>query len=170
LAPLLRDSAGQKVRLMLVGGGPAMHSLQALARELNVARQVIFTDFVDPMAIPDYYAAGDIFTFASRTETQGVSIAEALAAGLPCVVIKAMGAAESVQHGYNGFVVPPRETEFRDAVARLINDSKLRRTMSENACHSAPALSLQSRVDNLLQLYQSLAPSPTLSPTVPLVA
>jgi len=163
LAPLLARCSGQKVRLMLVGGGPALSSLQALARELNIAEQVIFTDFVDWATIPEYYAAGDIFVFASRTETQGVSIAEALAAGLPCVVVGAMGAAESIDHGDNGFIVPPREAEFRTAVARLIEDCSLRRAMSDSARRSAPALSLQSRVDSLLGIYQSLNPSRMLS-------
>jgi glycosyltransferase involved in cell wall biosynthesis len=103
-----------------------------------------------------YYAASDIFVFASRTETQGVSIAEALAAGLPCVVVGAMGAAEAVSEGEDGFIVPPGEEPFRCAVERLVHDSALRLSMAEAARRKAPQLSREHCVDELLQLYCSL--------------
>ncbi|HVF11010.1 MAG TPA: glycosyltransferase family 4 protein [Abditibacteriaceae bacterium] len=171
VAPLLRDSTGQgstastggqlpQVRLLLVGGGPALDDLQDLARQLGTAPYVTFTGFIDPAAIAEYYAAGDIFTFASRTETQGVSIAEALAAALPCVVVGAMGAAEAVTDGMDGFVVPPDAARFRQAVWRLIEDAGLRAAMAANARIKAPSLSLEHSVDKLLELYSTL-PSPT---------
>ncbi|MBV9470410.1 MAG: glycosyltransferase [Abitibacteriaceae bacterium] len=162
LAPLLRGDFGTlnpkigRIRLMLVGGGPAMDSLKELSRELHINSSMIFTDFIAPGSIADYYAAGDIFTFASRTETQGVSIAEALAAGLPCVVVGAMGAAQAITNGQEGFIVPPRETPFREAVARLIEDEALRTCMTAKARHSSLGLSRQHRVSQLLEIYQQL--------------
>lgn len=156
VAPILRQSTPVRVRLMMVGGGPAVTSLQTLAQQLKIEDKVIFTGFVDGKLLPDHYAAGDIFTFASRTETQGVSIAEALAAGLPCVIVGAMGAAEAVAHGHNGLVVPPHQERFGEAVSQLVNDPQLRLCMAQNARADAPTLSLQHRVDTLLDLYDSV--------------
>ena len=163
LAPLLHEYSIEKnlprVRLVLAGNGMDLDDMQEIARELRIENNVIFTGFIPPENIADLYAAADIFVFASRTETQGISIAEALAAGLPCVVVGAMGAAESVAHGEDGLVVPPREEPFRQAVTQLIEDSQLRQTMSRNARLRSPQLSQSFSADSLLKLYSQLLKS-----------
>jgi len=157
LAPLLgQRTCRQRVRLLMVGGGPALRPLQKLAAQQGVRDDVICTDFVSPADIADYFAASDVFTFASRTETQGVSISEALAAGLPCVVVGTLGAAEAVTLDVNGFVVPPREDAFRDAVLRLLQNADLRDNMAAQARALAPALALEQNVDKLVEIYQGL--------------
>lgn len=158
VAPLLKLREGDQapVRLMMVGGGPYMGALHGLVERLQIRDRVIFTDFIEPAAIPDYLAAGDIFTFASRTETQGVSIAEAMASGLPCVVVGAMGAAQALTDERDGFVVRPRLDEFRAATARLVADPELRAAMGAQARISAQRVSLERSVDDLLLLYTRL--------------
>lgn len=161
VAPLLRDGSQPRTRLLIVGDGPATNSLKALAQQLQVAGQVLFTGFLDNQSLLDCYAAGDVFVFASRTETQGVCIAEALATGLPCVVVGAMGAGEAIDDGVEGFVVPPHEDRFRDATRRLLDNAALRQAMSVAARHKADTLSLDNSVSALLDLYGRLA-SPSL--------
>ncbi|RYG68710.1 glycosyltransferase, partial [bacterium] len=139
-----------------VGGGPSIDAYRDLARKLGIHDRVIFTDFIEPKTIADYYAAGDIFTFASRTETQGLSIAEALCAGKPCVVVNAMGAAEALENEGDGLLVPASESRFRDAVARLIDDPVLRARMSHRASERAPLFGSEKRVDELLALYEAV--------------
>jgi len=164
VAPLLQapqstlsaPSNAPRVRLMLVGGGPAVEDLRALCVQLKIDESVIFTDFVEPNLMQDYYAAGDIFTFASRTETQGVSIAEALAAGLPCVVVGVMGAAEALTDGCDGFVVPPQETAFRQAIEKIIADPELHQSMSNYARAHIGRLSRESIAERMLELYTRL--------------
>lgn len=159
LATLLTGSGAQSTRLMLVGDGMAKESLQLAAKELQVEDRVIFTGFVDGQKLLDCYAAADIFVFASRTETQGVCIAEALAAGLPCVVVGAMGAAECVEDNVEGFVVPPRDQRFAQAVQKLLDDPALLQRMSEAAQKKSATLSLASRVSTLLETYSNLIES-----------
>ena len=154
-APLLRQSSTRSI-LILVGGGPALDFLRELSHDLGIADKVVFTGFVPPEKTPDYYAASDVFVFASRTETQGVSIAEALAASLPCVVVGAMGAAEAVTNGVNGIVAPPHENAFREAVSQLLSDSQLRASMSQKARELSSSLSQSHSVDALLELYRSV--------------
>ena len=156
VAPLLGCHDNRRVRLLLVGGGPALRATKEFAAQLGVAADVICTDFVNPIDVPSHFAAGDIFTFASRTETQGVSIAEALATGLPCVVVGAQGAAEAIMPDVNGFVVPPREDAFRAAVQRLLFEPHLRERMTKQARENAPALALEKNVDKLVEIYGGL--------------
>jgi 1,2-diacylglycerol 3-alpha-glucosyltransferase len=156
LAPLLRCEYSH-ARLLLVGGGPDFDDLQNVAHGLGIGERVVWTGFVDPQNTPDYYAAADVFVFASRTETQGLSIAEALAAGLPGVVVNAMGAAECLTDGEDGYVVAPHEDAFRAATQRLVCDSDLRKQMALAARRKAENLSRERRVDELLAIYQQLA-------------
>jgi glycosyltransferase involved in cell wall biosynthesis len=157
VAPLLGHRVSkQRVRFLMVGGGPALRPMLKFAADLGVKDDVICTDFVNPPNMPDYFAAGDIFTFASRTETQGVSIAEALAAGLPCVVVGALGAAESVTPDGNGFVVQPNEDAFRAAVLKLACEPQLRALMAAHAREHAPNLALEGNVDKLVAIYAGL--------------
>lgn len=71
--------------LAIVGAGPERAALQARAAANGIAERVRFTGALDPAALPDVYAAADAFVFPSATETQGLVLAEALAAGLPVV-------------------------------------------------------------------------------------
>ncbi len=81
------------------------------------------------------YQAADVFLFPSKTETQGLAVGEALAAGLPCVVVNAGGAPESVRDGVDGFLVaddpvphggPRPGTAGRPALHRRMADAAKR--------------------------------------------
>ncbi len=151
VAPVLKN---HPAKLVLVGGGPTLEILQRQAVALGIAERVAFVGFIEPEQMKDYYAMADVFTFASRTETQGLSIAEALCAGLPCVVVNAMGAAEAIEPGEDGFLVPHQEHRFRAAVEQLVTQPELRARMSECARARAPRFSKERRVGELLALYE----------------
>ncbi len=151
LAPVLKN---HPAKLVLVGGGPSQELLKRQAHTLGIAERVVFAGFIEPERVNDFYALADVFTFASRTETQGLSIAEALCAGLPCVVVNAMGAAEAIEPDEDGFLVPPQENRFRTSVERLVVDADLRARMSCNARERAPRFSKERRVGELLALYE----------------
>ena len=153
VAPLLKNKSA---RLLIVGGGPSLENYRDMARKMGIENRVIFAGFIEPKNIADFYAAGDVFTFASRTETQGLSIAEALCAGKPCVVVNAMGAAEALENEGDGFLVPANEARFREATARLIDDPALRERMSRRAKERAPGFNFERRVDELLALYEAV--------------
>ncbi len=151
VAPVLKN---HPAKLVLVGGGPSQEALKRQANTLGIGERVVFAGFIEPEAINNLYALADVFTFASRTETQGLSIAEALCAGLPCIVVNAMGAAEAIEPDENGLLVPPQEKRFRAAVERLVVDDELRARMSQNARERAPRFSKERRVSELLALYE----------------
>ena len=74
-------------RLLLVGDGPARESLEALAAQRGAAGRVIFAGAQPRTLLPDLYASADVFVFPSTSETQGLVLVEALAAGCPIVAV-----------------------------------------------------------------------------------
>ena len=81
---LLRTSV-PGVRLMLVGTGPLQEALKAQVEQAGLKDAVIFTGALPHETLPALYAAADLFMFPSTSETQGLVLAEAFAAGLPVV-------------------------------------------------------------------------------------
>ena len=69
------------VKMLIVGGGPAVEELQLLCEELKVSHLVEFLGMVSSLEVPFYYHLADIYTSASITETQGLTFMEAMAAG-----------------------------------------------------------------------------------------
>jgi len=74
-------------RLAIVGDGTHGRALRRLARRLEVADRTTFVSSAARTELPDLYASADVFAFASASETQGLVLAEALAAGLPVVAV-----------------------------------------------------------------------------------
>jgi 1,2-diacylglycerol 3-alpha-glucosyltransferase len=93
------------VRLAIVGDGPDRAALETRATARGVRDRVHFTGALEPAALPDLYASSDAFVFPSPTETQGLVLAEAMAAGLPIVAVDTPVNREVL--GGCGRLVPP---------------------------------------------------------------
>lgn len=93
-----------EARLHFVGGGSGRAALKALAHRYDLSHWVTFHPSVPRKELDTYFAAADVFTFPSRTETQGLVIGEAQALGLPAVAVEGGGAHEAITHGVDGFV------------------------------------------------------------------
>jgi len=103
--------------LVIAGEGPALGHLGRLARELGVAEHVGFIGYLDRQTdLPNCYAAGDAFVFASRTETQGLVLLEAMAQGTPVVSTAELGTRSILTGGCGAFMVAEDEETFADAV------------------------------------------------------
>ncbi|MEW6572518.1 MAG: glycosyltransferase family 4 protein [Bacillota bacterium] len=146
----------QRIWLVLVGGGPAREGLAEEAKSLGVADRIVFTGPVPPDKVKDCYAAGDIFVISSLTETQGLVVGEAKAAGLPAVAVGAQGVSEMVNDGVDGFLTPLDEGIFTARVCQLAEDSVLRRRMSKNALLNAEKIAATRMAMRLKRLYQEL--------------
>ena len=90
-----------RVRLLIVGDGPARPELEA-----KLGASASFVGYRTGEDLADHYAAADIFAFCSVTETFGNVVLEALASGAVAVVTDSGGPSEYVKDGVNGFVVP----------------------------------------------------------------
>jgi glycosyltransferase involved in cell wall biosynthesis len=107
-----------EVRLAIVGAGPHRAALAAHAAAAGVAGRVRFCGALPPAALPDVYASSDAFVFPSATETQGLVLAEALAAGLP-IVAADVPATRDVLAG-RGHVVPADPVAFAGALGEAL--------------------------------------------------
>lgn len=117
-------------RFLVVGSGPDLERLQALAQRKRVADRVIFAGEVGWDVLPQYFKAGDVFAMPCRTrklglEVEGFGLAflEASAVGRPAVAGDSGGAPEAVVHGETGLVVDGNEVdEVAEAIIELLGD------------------------------------------------
>lgn len=141
-------------KLMIVGGGPYLATLQKKAAELGVMDSVIFTGMVAPNEVASYYPAGDLFVSASTSETQGLTYAEALAAGLPLLCRKDECLRAVVDEGCNGWQYRTEEEFLRDFRTWKEKERDGQRRMCENAARSAEIFSAKRFAGSVEQLYE----------------
>lgn len=108
------------MRFLLAGEGPSVPAIEEILRSQGVADRMHRVGILDPMEQVDAYHAMDLFAFASRSETQGMVLTEAMAAGIPVVALDASGVREVVQDGRNGrLLCDPTTREFADALQSI---------------------------------------------------
>jgi 1,2-diacylglycerol 3-alpha-glucosyltransferase len=109
--------------LVIAGEGPARAALVAQAEQLGIARDVAFVGYLDrDQGLPDCYAAASVFVFASRTETQGLVLLEAMAQGCPVVSTAHLGAATILRNGCGAHVAPDDTAAFAQGVLGMLDD------------------------------------------------
>ena len=104
--------------LIILGDGPSLEEMKALAVSLGLEKQVIFTGKVDHRQVPLYYAASDYYTTASLSEMMSISAMEALASGLPAVVRMDPTNKNQIQEGVNGYTYTTPK-EMADIIFKL---------------------------------------------------
>lgn len=104
--------------LAVVGDGPQRRALEARAVGLGIAERVRFCGALQSQALPDVYASADAFVFASPSETQGLVLAEALAAGLSIAAVDVPVTREIL--GGRGFLSLPDPAALAAAVAAAL--------------------------------------------------
>jgi len=142
--------------LVMVGGGPRLEGLRKLAGELDVTARVRFTGPLPWEQVVAWMKAARVFLFASRTETQGLVLVEAMACGLPVVAVRAGGVTEVVEDGRTGFAVDPDPAQLGAATARVLGDEQLRRSLGEEARRRAEEFSGPRVATRLAELYRSV--------------
>jgi len=116
--------------LRVVGTGPELSKLQALARDLGVADRVSFLGHVPFSELVAEYRAADVFCLPSVQEGFGIVFLEAMAAGLPVVGCQAASVPEVVPDWECGLLVPPRDVPaLAFAPDRLLSDRSERRRL-----------------------------------------
>ncbi len=153
----------QRPHLMLViaGEGPALPALRRKAAALRIEDHVRFVGYLPrDGALRDCYAAADVFTFASHTETQGLVLLEAMAIGLPVLAIPALGAAEIIKPGRGA--IPAAETPegFAEQLVGLLNRPTKLLIMANEAIAFAREWDAGTQGARLAALYHQLVRAP----------
>jgi len=139
-AKAMRDPS---VKFAIVGSGPYLETLEKEAERLGVAQKFAFTGFVPDAKLVSYLNAADAFVFASKFETQGLSLLEAFACGKPAAVLEGTAMGELVEGGKNGFLFSESEKECAEALLRCIEGEKRLAAGARKTAmaHSIPILS-----------------------------
>ena len=108
--------------LVVTGEGPAETSLHKLAKQLGIADSVQFIGYLDRATeLNACYQSADVFVFASKSETQGLVILEAMAQGTPVVAIAELGTASILVEGKGALIAPDDTIKFAEKVAQLLS-------------------------------------------------
>jgi 1,2-diacylglycerol 3-alpha-glucosyltransferase len=132
---ILKKNGG--VRFLLCGDGNLRNRITEISRKEKLENKVINVGNIERSMLKDYYAAGDIYVYASKSETQGMVLTEAMYSGLPIVAVRATGAVDIVENNRTGFLVSENKEEFAAAVQKLIDNGDLRKSFGEKAARVA---------------------------------
>ncbi len=142
--------------LILAGSGKSRRALEARARALGIHRRTRFVGFLSRTKLDPLYQASDVFLFPSKTETQGLAVGEALAAGLPCVVVNSGGAPEAIRDGIDGVLVEDRPEAMAGRTLELLADPLEYRRMAEEAKRGAASRVPEAVGTRIIRLYEEL--------------
>jgi 1,2-diacylglycerol 3-alpha-glucosyltransferase len=143
--------------LAIAGEGPALEHLQSLVAQLGLAADVQFIGYLDrERGLVDCYAAANVFVFASRTETQGLVLLEALAQGRPVVSTAHLGTASILQAGCGARVAPEKPDAFAQAIADILDDPVRAARLSAQARSYAQGWASSHMAWRLAELYREL--------------
>ena len=141
LIALLRASARPDAVLVFAGSGPLEAELRVAARDAGLESRVRFAGQLGSADLADAFAAADLVVSASRSETQGLALCEAAAAGRVVVAPDRGGYAEVLGHESGGLFPSrdPSPDELAAAVDRLIDDRAARAALATEAARRANA-------------------------------
>jgi glycosyltransferase involved in cell wall biosynthesis len=142
---------------LVVGNGDARESMDLILHQHARPEQTVMAGTQTGRDLANAYAAMDVFAFSSQSETQGMVLAEAMAAGVPAVALDAPGAREIVNE-QNGRLLDSGATaaEFAEAIGEVTRDPNYLRQLSDGARQTAADFTLEKCAEQMLNLYERL--------------
>jgi glycosyltransferase involved in cell wall biosynthesis len=148
-------SAMPNARLAIVGDGPHREALTAHFAGTNTH----FVGYLQGLELASAFASADAFLFPSRTETLGLVLLEAMAAGCPVVAAASGGITDIVTDGVNGYLFDPTDEEgLITATKRLLTATEEREKMRHNARLEAEKWGWSAATRQLQDYYRQVAP------------
>ncbi len=150
---LLKRGRVQACQLLLVGEGPAKRDLIELVSRLNIEPHVRFLGA--RRDVEKILPALDVFVLGSLSEGFGISIVEAMSAGIPVVATKVGGIPEIVRHEETGLLVPPGDVgAMAEAIEQLLQDRERAKAFGERGRERAQQFSIEQAVQRHEDLYE----------------
>lgn len=161
------------LKMVIVGEGNEMENLSSFAESIGVREHILFTGGKPWKEIGKYYQLGNVFCSASVSETQGLTFAEALAAGVPVVAKKDECIENIIDDNVTGMLFEANE-DLPDLLYRVLTDKALSDRLSKASVEAMEALSVESFANSVEQLYQNILdsgerPRKIMAPALPLV-
>ena len=142
---------------LLVGsGGEYKENLIRLSKELNVIKNTTFTDFLDWDDYPNIYSIADVFAMPSEAELQSIVTMEAVASGLPIVVVD-KGALHELASMNNGFVFESKNSEqMAGSIVKILKDEKLKKQMGAKSLELIKDHAMESIAAKFEKIYEKV--------------
>ena len=138
--------------LIIVGDGPERENLEKLTSQLELSSNVIFTGFREDAHL--FYKIMDIFLLTSFSEGTAMTLLEAMASGVPCIVTDVGGNIEIVKDNETGFIIPSDDREaLADKIILLLNNDELRKEMGRG---SRLRFEANFTVDKMVKAYEAM--------------
>lgn len=139
------------LKLMIVGSGPARDHYMEVAKSMGIGDEAIFPGFVADEDLPMYYAACDVFALASKFETQGLVVVEAMASGKVVACIDYRATAEIVDEGVDGYLFDESVDSCSSTLEKALNAPD---SIGKNARRTAERYSIDEMAERLVKVYE----------------
>jgi len=152
----------KRAHFLVVGEGPSMAEIEEIFAGHGISSRLHLVGVLKRMDLAAAYASMDVFAFASQTETQGMVLTEAMAAGIPVVAVDAPGVREVMRDGKNGRVLSRQDVEEFTAALLWVSSltPEAKKHLLEGVAATAEAFSMRHCSSRALSLYESLLISP----------
>ena len=131
-----------------------MNELKELAKSHGLEKSVFFTGYINGNDLIYFYKMASVFTFPSKTETQGLVTVEAMLSALPVVAIGEMGTIDVMQGNNGGFMVKDDVEEFSQKTLELLQNESLHKEKSEQALEWGSKWKISYLTPKLIECYQ----------------
>ena len=147
-----------EAHFIVAGDGPSTEKMQMIFNSRDVASRAHFLGIRKDQDLVNTYHAMDAFIFTSKSETQGMVLAEAMAAGTPVVALDAPGARDIMQHEQNGLLLDDESPQvFAKSLTRLAEMSAPeKQRMRKNVDETAREFSAENSARKAIDLYEQL--------------
>lgn len=147
-----------RARFLVVGDGPLKRDIELFFEQRGLRSRLHLTGVLKGRRLVDAYHAMDAFVFASQSETQGVVLTEAMAAGVPVIAVDAFGVRDIVRDRKNGRLLPRQsDPSFVSALGWLFEMPAMRRReISRQARDTARSMAMPACAERLIAIYSGL--------------
>lgn len=147
-----------EVLLVITGEGPAEASLHTQVKTLAIEKNVKFIGYLDRNTeLNACYKSADVFVFASKSETQGLVLLEAMAQGTPVVAIAELGTASILIEGRGAKIAIENASEFADKIQELVLQPQARKALGQTGkSYAMSQWSVSAKADHMVSFYQEL--------------
>jgi glycosyltransferase involved in cell wall biosynthesis len=154
------------VHLLLVGGGPEEKYWQDYVKKHQLTKYITFTGFLPKQEVNQIFGQVELFVFPSTTDTQGIVVVEALAAGTPVIAANYLGPADIITNEKDGFLTPLNKFDFTDRIMELLKEEKTWQYFSKNAQKKAKQYSAQRCAQRMESIYYGLTTHHQISKSI----
>lgn len=145
------------VLFVIAGEGPALNSLEQDVKAMELTANVLFIGYLDRHTeLNSCYRCADLFIFASRTETQGLVLLEAMAQGTPVVSTAELGTRDVLREGLGVWIAKEELSDFSDKVVRMLPDAEARNKLGLAGRDYAQCWSARRQAERMLAFYRAV--------------